>query len=81
MEQVAIAGQKDNIWIPPNGRPYWTTHNSRGNAGPHLTNRELKRHGLLEWKKHSFDEGWYWQCTRRSRTRWERFVDRYFYWV
>lgn len=49
----AIAGCIDldtlglrRIWIPPTGRPYWVLANLP-NAGPDLTDEELRRHGLM----------------------------------
>ena len=42
MEKISIATQLKDIWIPPSGRPYWTTVNSRGNTGSHLTDKELE---------------------------------------
>lgn len=73
--------QLNNIWIPPEGRPYWTTHNNRGNAGPDLTNRELKKHRLIIYKKYKFDEIWFESNKGRRRTWWKKLIDRYFYWI
>ena len=63
-ECFAVAGwdQKKGIWFPPNGRPYWTNRNSRGNAGPHLTDEELDEHCLSAFKRYKFDEVWYDSC-------------------
>lgn len=53
-ENIAIAMQIGNIWIPPQGRrPYWT---GGWNAGPDLTDEELDKHGLSYFKKYPFDE-------------------------
>lgn len=49
-KEIAFAMQINNIRIPPTGRPYWTTHNSRGNAGPDLTDEELDANGLSIYK-------------------------------
>jgi len=46
--KIAVARQIKDIWIPPSGRPYWTTHNKRGNAGVCLTDEELQEYGLKE---------------------------------
>ena len=54
----AIKIPSSNIWIPPNGRPYWTHHNRSGNAGPHLTDEELKKNGLSQYKKYKYNKGW-----------------------
>jgi hypothetical protein len=47
-----------HIWIPPNGRPFWTHHNAAGNCGPHLTDEELDKHGLSRLKEFEFSETW-----------------------
>jgi hypothetical protein len=52
---AAIAMEMGNIWIPPNGRPYWK---GGSNAGPHLTDEELDKHDLSYFKKYPFDEIW-----------------------
>ncbi len=54
----AIHTSNERIWIPPNGRPYWTRHNKRGNAGPHLTDDELGQNGLSAYLEFPFDEVW-----------------------
>ncbi len=41
------------IWIPSNNRPYWTVHNSRGNAIGDLYDEELDKYGLSTYKKFS----------------------------
>jgi len=43
------------IWIPPNGRPYWTVHNNKGNAIGQLYDEELDKYGLSEFKKFPFN--------------------------
>lgn len=73
--------QSSNIAIMTDQRPYWTIQNSRGNCGPHLTNRELKKYGLLVYKKYTFDEVWFESNKGRKRKWMERFVDRWFYWI
>lgn len=80
-EVIAAAAQIGNIWISPHGRPFWTTHNKKGNAGPGLTNKELRKHGLIKFKKYKFDELWSESNKGRKRTWWEKFVDGYFYWI
>jgi hypothetical protein len=59
-DKIAFAGYLPNsgIWIPPNGRPYWTHHNAAGNAGPHLTDEELDKHGLGKFKEFEFSKLW-----------------------
>ena len=56
--KVSVAMSKGDIWIPPNGRPYWTKQNARGNAGPHLTDTELVANGLKMYKHLPFDCVW-----------------------
>ena len=58
MEKISIATQLKDIWIPPSGRPYWTTVNSRGNTGSHLTDKELEDRGLSVYKKYEYDKAW-----------------------
>ncbi len=57
-DEVVFAIGLDNIWVSPNGRPFWTYHNVAGNAGPHLTDKELDRRGLFEFKRFPFSELW-----------------------
>ena len=71
----------DSIWMPSGQRPYWTTHNKRGNAGPHLTNKELWKHGLIRYKEYKFSEVWYQSYHGRKRSLWKKFIDRFFYWL
>jgi len=52
---IAVACKIKNIWIPPEGRPYWI---GGPNAGPGLTDAELDEHGLSWFKKYPFDEVW-----------------------
>jgi len=47
----------ERIWIPPNGRPYWI-NNGCSNAGPHLSDKRLKRLGLISFLRFSFDKVW-----------------------
>ena len=42
------------IWIPPRCRPFWTVHNSRGNAIGDLYDEELDKYGLSEFKNRPF---------------------------
>ncbi len=49
--KISFAYQLDNIWIPPNGRPFWTTLNKKGNAIGGLYDEELDKYGLSEFKK------------------------------
>ena len=51
----AVAAKIKNIWIPPNGRPYWV---GGYNAGPHLTDAELDRENLSAFKKHPYSKVW-----------------------
>ena len=55
---IAIAMRfNDNVWIPPKGRPYWVML-GMPNAGPHLTDKRLKRFGLVRFLSYSFDKVW-----------------------
>jgi len=45
------------VWIPPNGRPYWINL-GMPNAGPELTDKRLKRLGLMKFIKYPFDKIW-----------------------
>ena len=47
----------DNVWIPPDGRPYWINL-GMPNAGPHLTDKRLKRFGLIWFLKYPFNKVW-----------------------
>lgn len=58
---VVAIGFNERIWIPPSGRPYWV-NNSMPNAGPHLTDKRLKRFGLIDYLKYSFDKVWAESC-------------------
>ena len=49
---------KDKIWVYPNGRPYWINRNMP-NAGPELSDKRLKREGLISFLKYPFDKVWY----------------------
>jgi len=59
---VAVAVGLENIWIPPNGRPYWTKQGA--NAGPHLTDEELDSKNLSQFKKYPFSETWKESCSK-----------------
>jgi hypothetical protein len=56
--KIACAGSTlgGKIWIPPKGRPFWTVHNSRGNAIGHLYDEELDKYGLSYYKKFPFND-------------------------
>ena len=55
--KIAFAGTTlgGKIWIPPKGRPFWTVHNSRGNAIGDLYDEELDEYGLSKYKKIPFN--------------------------
>ena len=55
------------IWIPPHGRPYWVLF-GRPNVGPHLTDKRLKRIGLISRIKCPFDKVWEESC-RKERIK------------
>lgn len=63
---IAVAMQVDNIWIPPEGRPYWI---GGLNVGPHLTDVELDTHDMSRFKKYPFDKIWAESCRLSSGKR------------
>ena len=52
---------RGNIWIPPTGRPYWVNVGAK-NAGPHLTDEQLKQFGLTDYLDTTFSETWAESC-------------------
>jgi len=47
-----------DIAFSNDSRPYWTHQNRSGNTGPHLTNKELKKLGLSQFKKYPYSKIW-----------------------
>ena len=45
------------IWIPPNGRPYWVLA-GQSSVGPELTDKRLRRYGLIQCLKYPFNKIW-----------------------
>lgn len=54
--ECAVYHKKKSIWIPPNGRPYWTHQNRSGNSCLPLTNKQLKKCGLSQLKKYPYSK-------------------------
>lgn len=50
-----------SVWIPPTGRPYWVIA-GQPNVGPHLTDKRLKRFGLIKFLNTKFDKVWAKSC-------------------